>query len=161
MLGDDFVFEAILPPVAFQLNEETLPQIARAHARWIKTPNQGQHSLKILLWDAGIERHLFRRALEKAVVVDVANDQFRGLAVSGIERRLIQLSDQILLQRFLGGDGIKKELASIFRVLRTSAVAARLRHVIAPFLVKGRKLIELLFKIIVRGRFRAVSLFRT
>ena len=117
MLGDDLVFKAVLFPLAFQLDEQTLPQISRAHALRIKSLNQPQHSLEIFLWDAGVERHLFQRALEKAVVVDVANDQFRGLAVRGIERRLIQLPDQILLQRFLGGDRIKKELSFIFCLL--------------------------------------------
>ena len=40
-----------------------------------------EHRLEILLGDAGIERHLLRRDLEEAVVVDVADDQLRRLAV--------------------------------------------------------------------------------
>ena len=58
----------------------------------------------------------------------------------------------MLLQRFLRRDGIKKELALFFRFLGAAAVTARLRHVIAPFLIELRQLIEFLFEIIVSGR---------
>ncbi len=62
----------------------------------------------------------------------------------------------MLLKRFLGRDGIEEELAFFLIVLRTSAVAARLRHVIAPFVVQFRQLIELGLELLVRGRRRRV-----
>ena len=48
-------------------------------------------------------------------------------------------------------DGIKEELAFFLIVLRTGAVAARLRHVIAPLVVQFRQLIELGLELLVRG----------
>src|SRR5438876_4951733 len=62
----------------------------------------------------------------------------------------------MLLKRFLHSDGIEKELALIFRFLRTAAIAARLRHVITPFLIQTRQLLEFFLEIVVRGRFGAV-----
>src|SRR5437667_4675321 len=56
----------------------------------------------------------------------------------------------MLLQRLLTGNRIEKELALIFRLLRTPTEAARLRHVIAPLLVELRQLIELGLEILVR-----------
>ena len=87
--------------------------------------------------------------MEKSVVVDVADDYLRRFAIIRSERGLIQLPHQMLLKRFLCGDGVEKELAFIFRFLRTAAVTARLRHVIAPFLIQSCQLIEFLFEIIV------------
>src|SRR5438876_3871822 len=57
----------------------------------------------------------------------------------------------MLLKRFLHSDGIEKELALIFRFLRTAAVAARLRHVVTPFLIQTRQLLEFFLEIVVRG----------
>src|SRR5260370_20103946 len=48
--------------------------------------------------------------------------------------------------------GAEKELAFFFRFLRAAAVAARLRHVIAPFFIELRQLIEFLLEIVVDGR---------
>ena len=48
----------------------------------------------------------------------------------------------MLLQRLLGRDRIEKELAFVFLFLRAAAVAARLRHVIAPFVIELGQLIE-------------------
>ena len=137
-------------PVALQLNEQALAQVARADAGRIKALDEREHELEILLRDAGIHRHLFRRGLEEAVVVDVADDEFGGLAIVAAQRGLIQLPDEMLLQRFLGGDGIEKELALFLVLLRAAAVAARLRHVIAPFVVEFRQLIEFLLEILFR-----------
>jgi hypothetical protein len=53
--------------------------------------------------------------LKESVVVDVANDQLRGFAIAGVQDALIQLSQQILLKRFLHGNGIEKELSLVFR----------------------------------------------
>ena len=89
------------------------------------------------------------RGLEKSVVVDVADDQLGGFAVVRVQHRLVQLSHQMLLERFLGGDRIEKKLALVFRFLGTAAVAARLRHVIAPFLIQFGQLIELSLEIFV------------
>ena len=133
---------------ALQLNEQTLAQIARADAGRIKALDEREHVLEILLRDSGIERHLFRRRLQKAVVVDVADDELRGLAIVGVESRLVELPHQVLLQRLLGGDRIEKELPFVFVFLRAAAVAARLRHVIAPFVVEFGQLIELLLEIL-------------
>ena len=66
---------------AFQLDEQTLAQVARADAGRIEALDEREHVLEILLRDAGIQRHLFRRGLEKSVVVDVADDQLGGLAI--------------------------------------------------------------------------------
>ena len=111
-----------------------------------------EHRLEILLGDAGIERHVFRRGLEKAVVVDVADDELGGLAIVRIQRGLVELPHEVLLKRFLGRDGIEKELALLFVFLRAGAVAARLRHVIAPFVIQFRQLIELGLELLVGGR---------
>ena len=59
----------------------------------------------------------------------------------------------MLLKRFLRGDGIEEKLAFFLIFLRTGAVGARLRHVIAPFVVQLRQLIKLGFKLLV-GRWR-------
>ena len=100
--------------------------------------------------NAGIHRHLFRRGLEEAVVVDVADDEFGGLAIVAAERGLVQLADEMLLQGLLGGDGIEKELPLFVLLLRAAAVTARLRHVIAPFVIELRQLIEFLLEIVFR-----------
>ena len=61
----------------------------------------------------------------------------------------------MLLQRFLSRDRIEKELALFFVLLGAGAVAAGLRHVIAPFVVELGELLELGFEILVgRGRCR-------
>ena len=72
------------------------------------------------------------------------------LRSSAVERGLVQLAHQMLLKGLLGGDGIEEELPLFFLVLRAAAVAARLRHVIAPFVIELRQLIELLLEIFVR-----------
>ena len=105
--------------------------------------------LEIFLRDAGVQRHLFRRGLQKSVVVDVADDQLGRLAIIGIERGLVELPHQMLLQRLLRRDGIEEKLALVFLFLRAAAVTARLRHVIAPFVIEFGELIELLFEFFV------------
>ena len=149
---DDLVFEAALFPGALELNEQALAQIARADAGRVKALDEQEHRLEIILRDAGIERHLFRRDLEEAVVVDVADDQFGRLPIVRIQGGLVKLTHEVLLKGFLGRDGIEEELAFFLIVLRTGAVAARLRHVIAPFVVQFRQLIELGLELLVRGR---------
>src|SRR6266852_8901278 len=67
----------------------------------------------------------------------------------------------MLLKRFLESDGIEKELAVVFCFLRTAVVAARLRHVIAPFLIQARQLLEFLLEIVVGRRLGAVGAVRT
>ena len=101
---DDFVFEAVSFSFALELDEKTFPQIARADARRIKALDEQQHRLEIFLGDAGVERHFFGGGLEKSIVIDVADDQLRGFAIVGVERRLVELTHEMLLQRFLGGD---------------------------------------------------------
>ena len=71
------------------------------------------------------------------------------LRSSAFERCLVELPHEMLLKRFLGRDGIEKELALLFVLLRAGAVAARLRHVIAPFVIQLRQLIELLLELLV------------
>ena len=153
------MFEAALFSLTLELYEQTVAQIPRAHARRIKTLDERKHLLEIFLRDTGAERHFFRRALEKPVIVDIAYDQFCRFAILGVEHGLVQLRHQILLKRFLHSDGIKKELALIFRLLGTAGVAARLRHVIAPFFVQRRQLLEFLFEIVICRRFGAVTFF--
>ena len=89
MIGHDPIFEAFLASVAFQLNQKAFAQIARADAGRIKALDEREHELEILLRDSGVHRHLFRRGLEKAVVVDVADDEFGGLAIVAAQRVLI------------------------------------------------------------------------
>ena len=151
MLGNDFVFEAGLSSFALELNEQTFAQISRAHAGRIKALDEREHVLEVLLRDAGVERHFLRCSLKKSVVVDVADDELGRLAIAGIEHVLVELPHEMLLERLLRGDGIEKELPFIFRFLRTAAVAARLRHVIAPLLIELGQFIEFLFKFFVRG----------
>ena len=151
VIGNDPIFEALLPSVALELNEQALAQVARADARRIKALDEREHELEILLGDAGVHRHLFRRGLEKTVVVDVADDQLGGLAIVAAQGGLVELPHQMLLQRLLGRDGIEKELPLFFVLLRAAAVAARLRHVIAPFLIELGELIEFLFEIVCAG----------
>ena len=54
----------------------------------------------------------------------------------------------MLLERFLGGDGIEEKLALILLLLRTAAETVRLRHVVAPLVVELRERIELLLEIV-------------
>ena len=150
VVGDDPYSRLFSFARAFQLDEKALAQVARADARRIKALDEREHELEIFLRDAGIHRHLLRRGLEEAVVVDVADDQFGGLAIVAAERGLVQLADEMLLQGLLGGDGIEKELPLFVLVLRAAAVAARLRHVIAPFVIELRQLIEFLLEIVFR-----------
>ena len=103
-LTDNFVFERVLLPRALHLQHQTFPQIPRAHTRWMKALNQGEHILEIFFRDPGVERHLFRSGLQKTVIVDVADDQFRGLAIVSVQKVLIELSHQMLLERLLGRD---------------------------------------------------------
>ncbi len=91
------------------------------------------------------------RDLEETVIVDVADDEFGRFPIIRVQRRLVELTHQVLLKRFLGGDGIEEELALFLIFLRTGAVAARLRHVIAPFVVQFRQLIELGLEFFVCG----------
>ena len=90
--------------------------------------------------------------MEKSVIVDIANDQFRSLALTGFNDGLVQLCDEILLKRFLDWNRIEEELALVI-CLRTTpaieAVAGGLRHVIAPFLVQTRQLLEFILESIV------------
>ena len=116
----------------------------------MKALNQHEHVFKVFLRYSGIERHFLRRGLQKTVVVDITNDQLGRFAIVGVERVLVQLPHQMLLQRLLSRDGIEKELALFLRFLRAAAVTTRLRHVVAPFLIKLRQLIEFLFEIVVR-----------
>ena len=91
--------------------------------------------------------------MEKSVIVDVANDQLRSLAVAGFNDGLVQLCDEILLKRFADWNRIEEELALVIRCLRTTpaieAVAGGLRHIIAPFLVQTRQLFEFILESIV------------
>ena len=86
VVGNDLVFEAVAFAVAFQLNEQAFAQIARADAGRIKALDEREHVLEIVLGDAGIERHFFRRGLEKSVVVDVADDELGGFAIVRVQR---------------------------------------------------------------------------
>src|SRR5205814_4278469 len=105
------------------------------------------------MWNTRVQRHFLRGALEKSVVVDVADDQLRSFSVVGAEYGLVQLRDQILLKCFLDSNGIKKELAFLVCLLRTApaieAGAGRLRHVIAPFLIQACQFFEFVPEILV------------
>ncbi len=140
----------LLAAFAFELDQKALAQIARTDAGRMKALDEREHVLEIFLRNAGVHRHLLRRGLEEAVVVDVADDQLGRLAILGIESGLVQLADKMLLQGLLGRDGIEKELPLFVLFLRATAVAARLRHVIAPFVVELRQLIEFLLEIVFR-----------
>ena len=112
--------------------------------------DEREHELEIFLRNAGVERHLFRRRLEETVVVDVADDELGRLAIVAAQGGLIELADEMLLERFLGRDRVEKELAFVLLFLRAPAVAARLRHVIAPLVIELGQLIELLLEIVLR-----------
>ena len=92
--------------------------------------------LEIVLGDAGVERHFLRCRLEKSVVVDIADNEFGRFTIVRIQDLLIELRHQMLLQRLGGGNGIEKELAFLLVLVSAGAVATRLRHVIAPFLIE-------------------------
>src|SRR2546430_10836807 len=77
-----------------------------------------------------------RRRLEKTVIIDVTDNELGRFAIIRIQDLLIELGHQVLLQRLGGGNGIEKELAFLFVLVGPGAVAARLRHVIAPFLIE-------------------------
>jgi hypothetical protein len=134
------------------LNEEAFAQIARAHARWIETLDEREHVFEIVAGDASIERHFFRSGLKKPIVVDIADDELSGFAVVRIQHLLIKLRHQVLLQGLGGGDGIEKELAFFFVFMGPGAVAAGLRHVIAPFFVEFSQLIEFLLELLIVRR---------
>src|SRR5438128_215947 len=65
----------------------------------------------------------------------------------------------MLLQGFLGGDGIKKELTLVFGFLGTAAVAAGLRHVIAPLIIELGQLIEFSLELFVVSTWLRLLLF--
>ncbi len=72
------------------------------------------------------------------------------LRSSPLRAVLVQLPDEMLLEGFLGGDGIEKELALFLVLLRAAAVAGRLRHVIAPLVIELGQLVELFLEIVFR-----------
>ena len=65
------------------------------------------------------------------------------------EFRAVDLADQVLLERFLVGDGIEEKLAALLVVVAAAVVAAALRHVFAPLLVELGELVELFLEIVV------------
>src|SRR4051812_19766311 len=65
----------------------------------------------------------------------------------------------MLLKRFLGGNRIEEELSLFFLVLRTGAVASRLRHVIAPLVVELGQLIELFLELLIGAGWRFLGCF--
>ena len=67
----------------------------------------------------------------------------------GAEFRAVDLADEMLLKRFLVGDGIEEKLPALLVVVAAAVVAAALRHVLAPFLVELGQLVELLLEIVV------------
>src|SRR5947199_8756140 len=95
----------------------------RADARRIKSLDQSQHLLEIFLWNTRVQRHFLRRALEKSVIIDIANDELRSFAISGTEQALVQLPDQVLVKRFLHRNGIERKLALIFRFPQTATAS--------------------------------------
>ena len=111
--------------------------------------DEREHVLKIFLWNAGVKRHFFRRGLQEPVVIDVADDELGCFTIIRVQYLLIQLRHQVLLQSLLSNDRVEKELAFFLILLRASAVAARLGHVIAPFLIQLGQLIELLFEFLI------------
>ena len=98
--------------------------------------------------------------MEETIVVDVANGQLRRFAIVGTKHRLVQLPHEMLLKRFLRGNGIEKKLPFIVRLLGTARVAARLRHVIAPLIIEFRQLIEFFLEFLVRSGLGIFALVR-
>ena len=70
-------------------------------------------------------------------LLDIEDDKV--IPIIRAERCLVELTHQVLLKRFLCGDGIEEELPLLFFVLGASAVTTRLRHVITPFVIELRR----------------------
>ena len=124
----------------------------------METLHDLQQAGEIVDRHAGVGVHLRRRGLQKTVVIDVADDQLGQANVARLEVHAVELADKMLLQRFLVGNGIEKELAAFFLVVVAAAVAAALRHVLAPFFVQLGEVLELLFEIVVFAG--AIMIFR-
>src|SRR2546421_11464404 len=58
----------------------------------------------------------------------------------------------MLLQRLGGSNGIKKELTFLLVLVSAGAVAAGLRHVIAPFLIELGQFIEFFLELLIARR---------
>jgi len=87
-----------------------------------------------------------------SVVVDIADNEFGRFTIVRIQDLLIELRHQMLLQRLGGGNGIEKELAFLLVLVSAGAVATRLRHVIAPFLIELGQFIEFFLEFLIARR---------
>ena len=125
------------------------PRLHRADPGGVEILDYIEDAAQISGGDTRVRTHLFGSGLEEAVVVDVADDQFRQPPVGGAKFRAIDLANEVLLKRFLVGDGIEEELTAFFIVVAAAVITAVLRHVLAPFLVELGELVELLLEIVV------------
>ena len=98
---------------------------------------------------AGVIGDVLGRGLEKAGVVNVADEQFRELVVGGAEVRRIELLHEVLLERLHAHDAVEKKLPPFLLLRRAPRVALALRHVIAPFVIELRQPLEFLLKLVV------------
>ena len=71
---NDLVLQAAFFSLSLELNKQTLAQIARPDSWRIKTLDQCQHFLEIFLGNSRVQRHFFRSALEKPVVINITDD---------------------------------------------------------------------------------------
>ena len=149
VFADDLILQGVFLTEPAELNEKAIPQVERADAGRVKALDHFENALQIGHGHAGVGVHFFRRGLEKAVVIDVADHQLGQSLVTGLEFRAVDLADEMLLERFLVGDGIEEKLPPFLVVVTAAVVAGVLRHVFAPLLVELGKLIELLFEIFV------------
>ncbi len=107
-----------------------------------------QHALQVGDIHAGVLRDLFRRGLEKAVLVDVADDELRDGAVIGRKLAAADLLEKVLLERLFLHQRIEEKLPALFLFVGAARVAGALRHVIAPLVVELGQAVELLLKLL-------------
>ena len=77
----DAVFQSVLLPVAFQLQQETFAQIASAHPRRMKRLNDLQHLQNLFGPDVGRKRQLVHAGLKIAVIINVPDDHLADLTL--------------------------------------------------------------------------------
>ena len=148
--ADDAVFQSVLTPLAFQLQQQAFAQIARADARRMEALNHLQYFEDALRPDVGCKGQLIHAGLKIAVIVYVPNNHLANLALFVRQFRHANLLEQVFLEGCPRHQRIEHELPFLLLFLTLPHRDIRLRKVIAPFLVELRQALELRLKIVHR-----------
>ena len=108
-----------------------------------------QHAHQVGDFHAGAAGDFLGHGLEKAGVVDIADDQLAELAVGGADVAGIELLDEVLLKRLAADEAVEEKLPPLLILRRAPGVALALRHVVAPLFIELGEAVEFLLKLVV------------